>query len=426
MKSIITAVGALAAAAACMSAAPVVAADNDVQAIVAARIYTAPGRAPIDDGVVVVRGGKIVAVGSRSNVQIPGTAQRYTQCDGGVLTAGFQNSHVHFLESQFNDAARQPADALATQLSRMLTRYGFTTVVDTGSMLDNTLALRARIERGDVAGPRILTAGAPLYPENGIPFYLRDLPPDFLAQLPQPASVEAAVAIVRANLEHGADATKLFVATPQGNRQIAYMRLDIARAAADETHAHGKLVVAHPTDNEGVQIAIAAGVDVIAHTTFEGGPSIWPPEQTAALVAHHMSLVPTLKLWPYELHKAQLPADFVERALGDAIEQVRGFAAAGGQVLFGTDVGYMTDYDPTDEYAYLARALTPLQVLATLTTAPAARWKESESRGSIDADKDADLVMLDADPVQDARRFAAVRCTIRAGRLIYSRPVPAN
>ena len=307
MKSIITVVGTLAAAAACMSAAPVVAGDNDVQAIVAARIYTAPDRAPIDDGVVLVRGGKIVAVGSRSNVQIPGTAQRVTQCDGGVLTAGFQNSHVHFLEPQFNDAARQPADALATQLSRMLTRYGFTTVVDIGSMLDNTLALRARIERGDVAGPRILTAGAPLYPENGIPFYLRDLPPDFLAQLPQPASVEAAVAIVRANLERGADATKLFVATPQGNRQIAYMRLDIARAAADETHAHGKLVVAHPTDNQGVQIAIAAGVDVIAHTTFEGGPSIWPPEQTAALVAHHMSLVPTLKLWPYELHKAQLP-----------------------------------------------------------------------------------------------------------------------
>ena len=104
---------------------------------------------------------------------------------------------------------------------------------------------------------------------------------------------------------------------------------------------------------------------------------------------------------------------------------MRGFAAAGGQVLFGTDVGYMTDYDPTDEYAYLARALTPLQILATLTTAPAARWKESESRGSIDAGKDADLVMLDADPAQDARRFADVRCTIRAGRLIYSRPPPS-
>ena len=188
MKAIVTVIGTLAAATVWMSAAPVIAGD-DVQAIVASRIYAAPDRAPIDDGVVLVRGGKIVAVGSRSAVQIPATAQRYTQCDGGVLTAGFQNSHVHFLEPQFNDAARQPADALAAQLARMLTRYGFTTVVDIGSMLDNTLALRARIEHGDVAGPRILTAGAPLYPENGIPFYLRDLPPDFLAQLPQPASI---------------------------------------------------------------------------------------------------------------------------------------------------------------------------------------------------------------------------------------------
>jgi imidazolonepropionase-like amidohydrolase len=420
MKSLLTAIITLSAAAACLSGVPVLAADDDVHAIVAARIYMAPDRAPIDDGVVLIRHGKIVDVGPRSDVQIPRTAQRYPQCDGGVLTSGFQNSHVHFMEPAFNDAAKQPADALAAQFSRMLVRYGFTTVVDTGSMLDNTLALRARVERGDVAGPRILTAGAPLYPENGIPIYLRDLPPDFLAQLRQPASADAAVAIVRANIERGADATKLFAATPQGNRRIAYMSLAIARAAVDETHAHGKLVIAHPTDNQGIQLAIAAGVDVIAHTTFEGGPSTWPPEQTAALVAHHMSLVPTLKLWPYELHKMQLPADFVERALDDAVEQVRGFAAGGGQVLFGTDVGYMTDYDPTDEYTYLARALTPLQILAALTTSPAARWKESERRGSIDAGKDADLVILAADPAQDARRFAGVRCTIREGRLIFA------
>ena len=68
----------------------------------------------------------------------------------------------------------------------MLNRYGFTTVVDTASNLANTVSLRERIESGEVAGPRILTAGFALYPKDGIPIYLRDLPPDMLAMLSQP------------------------------------------------------------------------------------------------------------------------------------------------------------------------------------------------------------------------------------------------
>jgi imidazolonepropionase-like amidohydrolase len=94
-----------------------------------------------------------------------------------VVTAGFQNSHVHFTEQKWANASTLPASQLTHQLQEMLTRYGFTTVVDTGSVPLNTIALRSRIEAGEVHGPRILTAGAPLYPKNGIPYYLSDLPP---------------------------------------------------------------------------------------------------------------------------------------------------------------------------------------------------------------------------------------------------------
>jgi imidazolonepropionase-like amidohydrolase len=335
--------------------------------------------------------------------------------------AGFQNSHVHFIGPQFEGAATRAPAELDDELQRMLTGYGFTTVLDTGSDLDNTLALRKRVESGELDGPRILTAGIPIFPENGIPFYLRDRPPDFLQKLSQPATIEAAVAAVRANLDGGADVTKLFVATPQGNRKVAYMSREIARAAVNETHARGRLVIAHPTDNQGVQIAIDAGVDILAHATLEYGPSIWPPAQTSAVVARGMALIPTLELYPYELAKAQLDPRIIEQALGDAVEQVRGVAAAGGQVLFGTDVGYMANYDPTDEYVYLARALTPDQILASLTIAPASRWHESQGRGRIEPGMDADVVVLDGDPFEDVRHYADVRCTIRQGRVIYRR-----
>ncbi len=93
--------------------------------------------------------------------------------------------------------------------------------------------------------------------------------------------------------------------------------------------------------------------------------------------------------------------------------------------MFGTDVGFMGDYDPTDEYVFMARAgLTPMQILASLTTAPAAKFKEDEHRGRIAVGMAADLAVLGGDPAQDVRNFTEVRYTIRQGKLIY--PIPAK
>lgn len=386
--------------------------------IEAARLYVAPDREPIDDAAVLFADGRIVAAGPRDQVARRG-AKRLRTCDGGTVVAGFQNSHVHFTESKFADAAAKPAGELSAALDDMLNRFGFTTVVDATSDLANTLALRERVERGEVPGPRILTAGLALYPKAGIPIYLRDLPPELLAKLKQPASVEEALAEVQANLDGGADATKLFLMTPQGGGRFAFMSPDIARAAADETHRRGLPVLAHPTDIEGINLAIEAGVDVLVHTTIGEGATVWDAALIERMLGGGMGVVPTLMLFPYELNRMQLPARVVELATGDAVEQVSAYADAGGQVLFGTDVGYMTDYDPTEEYRLLARAITPVEILAALTTAPAARWQEGQRRGRVAAGMAADLVVLAADPIADPANFAKVRCTIRGGRLTY-------
>ncbi len=384
----------------------------------AARLYTAPDRPPIDDAVVVVVDGRIAGAGPAAKVAIRGAAP-LAQCDGGTVVAGFQNSHVHFTDPKFAGAAARPAAELGSALDAMLNRFGFTTVVDVASDLANTAALRARVDAGEIPGPRILTAGGALYPKNGIPAYLRDNPPEFLASLAQPASVEEALASVEANFNGGADATKLFLMTPQGGGRYAFMQPDIALAAADETHRRGMPVLAHPTDIEGINLAIEAGVDVLAHTTIGEGRTVWEPALIEQMLSENIAVVPTLQLWPYELERAGLEPRVIELATADAVEQVRNFAKAGGQVLFGTDVGYMSDYDPTEEYRLMARALSPMRILASLTTAPAARWKEEARRGRIDVGLDADLVVLEVDPAVDAANFAKVRCTIRAGHLIY-------
>ncbi len=384
----------------------------------AARLYTAPDQAPIDDAAILIVDGRIAATGPSADIASRGAAV-FAQCDGGTVVAGFQNSHVHFTDAKFADAASKPAEQLTAALDDMLNRFGFTTVVDTASNLANTVALRSRVDAGEIAGPRILTAGGALYPNNGIPIYLSDLPPDVLATLSQPGTVEEALANVEANIDGGADATKLFLMTPQGDGRYAFMQPDIALAAADETHRRGLLVLAHPTDIEGINLAIEAGVDVLVHTTPGEGNAVWEPALIDQLISKNMAVVPTLQLWPYELKRAKLEPRIVERATADAVEQIRAFAKAGGQVLFGTDVGYMGDYDPTEEYRLMVRALTPMEILASLTTAPAARWKETARRGRIDIGLDADLVVLEADPAADAANFAKVRCTIRGGRMIY-------
>ena len=66
--------------------------------------------------------------------------------------------------------------------------------------------------------------------------------------------------------------------------------------------------------------------------------------------------------------------------------------------------------------------LTPMQILASLTTAPAARFSEAQTRGQVASGMDADLVVLSADPANDANNFAKVRYTIRRGQIIYKAP----
>ena len=388
-------------------------------ALDARKIYVKPD-VPAVSGQVVIAGGKIASVAPAADKRAT-SATKTSQCSGGVIVAGFQNSHVHLIGDEFRDARQQRPETLEAALTNMLTRYGYTTVFDITSDRDNTLALRDRIEKGEVRGPRILTAGWALFPPQGLPIYISHLPKELLDKLPQPSSVDQALKVLRENFAAGADGTKLFLVTPQGDNTVKRMPPDIARAAGDETHRRGKLMFAHPTDIQGVQQALDARVDILAHPPL-GAPVPWPEPIMKQVRDAGMSMISTLKLLEFELAKEQVPAPTAARIVNESVTEFGKFAAAGGQVLFGTDVGYMTDYDPAREYELMATAgLTSMQILASLTTTPAARWKEQRRRGAIAAGLDADLVVLDADPADSPRNFAAVRCVIRRGEVIYTR-----
>jgi imidazolonepropionase-like amidohydrolase len=98
---------------------------------------------------------------------------------------------------------------------------------------------------------------------------------------------------------------------------------------------------------------------------------------------------------------------------------VRAWAASGGTVLFGNDLGAV-DYDPSEEYALLAAAgMSFRQILASLTTAPAERFGQSGQLGRIAAGFQADVVVLKGDPSKDIRALAAVQYSLRDGNVVY-------
>lgn len=136
--------------------------DRDL-ALVRGTVYVSPTEEPIRDAVVIVRGDEIAAVGSRASVEIPPTAS-VLDCAGRTITAGFWNSHVHFFERKWANAATIPTPEMERQLQDMLTRFGFTSVFDLSSGWENTRRLRDRIESGEGSGPRILSTGEGLIP----------------------------------------------------------------------------------------------------------------------------------------------------------------------------------------------------------------------------------------------------------------------
>jgi imidazolonepropionase-like amidohydrolase len=103
------------------------------------------------------------------------------------------------------------------------------------------------------------------------------------------------------------------------------------------------------------------------------------------------------------------------------VAELGAYSKAGGEVLFGTDIGYTDRFDTTLEFTLMSRAgMTYQQILSSLTTNPARRFGFAGHCGRIAKGMDADLVVLDTDPALDVRAFSSVRYVIRSGKIIFS------
>jgi imidazolonepropionase-like amidohydrolase len=368
-------------------------------AITNVTLHPAPDAAPIDGATIIIRDGRVAGVGVGLD---PGDLP-VLDGEGRAATAGLWNCHVHLTDQEL-------ADDPGAVLGAMLLAYGFTNVVDTGSELGDTLRLAADIATGRVTGPKIVTAGGSLVYTDGTPAYLPDI------RLPEVATPAEAGPLVNGFLDGGADGIKIFSGSFKSPTKTVLLPPVVIRAITAAAHARDGFVIAHPTDRDGLANAVRNGVDVLAHTAPPAGPL--GPELTETMLQAGVALIPTLKLWSWELARNGVPVPQITAYQNAGVDQVREYFAAGGEILFGTDVGYMRDYDSAEEFEMMRRAgLEFRDVLAALTTLPARRF--SADSGTLEPGALGDVVIFHRDPAEDVTAFAEVAYTVRGGRVVH-------
>ena len=199
-----------------------------------------------------------------------------------------------------------------------------------------------------------------------------------------------------------------------GDKPVVNMDPAIARAAVEVAHAQGKPVFAHPQNRTGLDTVIVSEVDVMAHI-IPGEPA-YNAEQLAHFKAQGTALTPTLALFarfragPLWGRGWWIPASANSR-------HFRRMAASFCLGPMSASPSSMTRRSNTNS---MHRTLSERQVLASLTTNPALYFKAAK-KGKVEKGFDADLTVLDGDPVADISNLARVAYTIRAGRIIYQK-----
>ena len=376
-----------------------------------ATIFPAPEADPVQAGNIIIKDGKIISLETSTHT----SAKNEIDLSGKFVAAGFWNNHVHYLFEE-HELKSDNQHLLAEKLTDMFLSRGFVSTVDTGSFPGIIVRIKAKIESGELIGPKIYRMGGSFVPEGGSPFYIAPV------KLPELVTVAQAKQITSEVLKEEVEGIKIFSASWNTPQSTVLMEPDYARAVVEVASAQGKLTFAHPSDSDGARVAIDAGVDVLAHTFPAEIKGPWDRSLPAKMKQKNVALVPTLKLFRFDLTRIGFPPNLIDRLEQNAVDQLAAIHQAGNPVLFGTDVGYMSDFDTRQEYLLMERAgLDYSDILNSLTTAPATLFKVDDHQGMVKAGFQADLVVLNSDPRENVEAFSDIYMVIKDGEIVFTR-----
>ena len=414
---------------------------NGPVALVGAQVIDGYEVAPISDGVVVYEDGVITAVGSASEVQIPANA-RVIDVGGHTVLPGLIDNHVHvdlighgsyerYYEFLGGD---ERLDEVMPIAAKQMLRAGVTTALDLGAPFE-ILDVRRKIDSGQIPGPRLLVSG---------PWITRveyDTIPDsyeVVITSPEEGALKALELIDR-----GSDVIK----TWEGLTQEDY------HAIVDAAHSRGVKVHAHLYDPEAIKMAIEAGVDVFQHVGSAGNP----PYEEALIntiahkeipvvqtISHRVWVYPSTLAFPSRLKRAEYKTDMpddIYREFMDsfndfhqlpyfrnAATEIRNskqsasqFIEAGARMGVGTDAASPLNMHLEaiwrEMSALVDSGMTPIQVISAATKTNAEILGVFAERGSLEPGKQADILVVAGNPLEDIETLGRVALIAKGGAL---------
>jgi len=400
----------------------------------AAHLFDAVSGRLTDGAMIVVSGGKIQAVGA--GAAMPAGAEVIDLGDA-TLMPGLIDSHVHMDgEGQDNwylgfyqDIMRFPAERAlyGAKYAKDTLEAGFTTVRDLGSHDYVSLGLRNAINAGAIPGPRMLIANYAIGSTGGhadqAPYPSQLIPPAGPIQgvCNSPDECRAAV---RYQMKYGADVIKfmpsggvLSLTDPVDVPELTQAEMD---AIVSEAHTWHRKVAAHCHGDQAAKMAIKAGVDSIEHGTFL-------QDDTLQLMKEkHVYLVPTLFAGAWVGEKADtFPPAIRAKALAASAAMQQMFQRAvriGVPVAFGTDSAVEPHGLDAREFALMTKnGMSPADALMAATASASRLLGIDAVTGTIEAGKDADIVALPGNPLEDIRATEHPRFVMKQGA-VYVRP----
>jgi len=411
-----------------------------------ARLIDGSGGAPIDNATIVIRDGRIVAIGPSAGTPVPGGAE-VVDYAGKTIIPGLISDHSHVGIFVGLKAAPENynRDSILRQL-KQLEAYGVTTVMALGLNGPLFYELRPELHAGRLPGADLFGADQGIGVVSGQPSAA--VVPVGENQVSRPNTVEMARESIRQMAARKTDMVKIWLDSAGG--LMPKLKPEVYSAVIDEAHKSGLRVAAHIYDLDDAKAIVRAGVDVIAHGVRDKPVD---SEFIDMMTARSVWYIPTIVLdytnyvfadqpsWMREpffqraLHpavRAQLDdADYRERtvalpataknraAVTTNKQNLKAVHAAGVRVGFGSDSGVGLRIPGVAEHLELALmvegGLTPMQAITNATSNAAALLK-LDDRGVLASGKLADLVVLEGDPTADISNSRKIHAVWHRGK----------
>jgi imidazolonepropionase-like amidohydrolase len=411
-------------------------AEGKTVVLKAARLFDGKSDGLVTPGVVVVKGGRILAAGTSAT--IPAGAEVIDLGDATLLP-GFIDAHTHLTFMYTEDYKQKELDRLektiaeqaldASVNARVTLMAGITTVRDVGSRDYLDVGLRNAIRNGKVPGPRMLVTVHALSATGGHCDFSQGFREGLFGHEAGPLEgvingADQARYAVRLDHKYGADMIKVCatggVLSATDDVDTPQLTQEELNAIVDEAHALKRKTAAHAHGTEGAKRAIRAGIDSIEHGTFLDNEALDMMKQRGTFLVPTLMAVQGLQ---EQIDKGVYipPAILVKaKAAIAAIHQTFQRALAKGvKIGLGTDAAVYPHGRNTEEFHQMVDlGMKPIDALKAGTSMDAELLGLADKIGTLEPGKLADVVAVPGNPVDNIRQTEHVFFVMKEG-VIY-------